>query len=283
MGASKVDDSASPMVRFFGRLSFFEDGEKRGEGKSESFTDTLSPKSIDCKISCADESFLAADELEKGVGDLTAGLYRIRHPPAPSEKLHRCMVVRNAKTGDYQLLTEEKLVVIMTARIVSKTRVDFLLPGEEDEAEDCYSGRRPAFIMTHNKEADEWLLIQPRCDFCVHKPHHLTCDFFGKNQQVAHVRHSRRKVEEANVHYVDVHVPPLVTDLSSVWCPAWTGKDLGSPSPGGASRGSPTASTPTSNRSIFFFAAAPRGQRRAVFEDEATCLEQRTECLDREL
>merc|ERR1712216_177037 len=70
---------------------------------------------------------------------------------------------------------------------------------------------------------DEWLLVQAKCEYCAHRPQHLTCEFQGKGQQVACIQHCREEIHKALVHCMAVHLPAEET----VWCPMRFGKDLG--------------------------------------------------------
>ncbi|CAJ1438897.1 unnamed protein product [Effrenium voratum] len=190
-----------------------------------------------------DASFVDFADLEKGGGSAVHAA-KFRQPAMPSEKLHRYTIVASA-SSDFHLMTEG-LELVMIARTQGTKQVDFFLPDEEQAI--------PAFSM-RRQEADEWVLVQPRCDCCAHRPHHRTCDFLGRSQQVACIQHSRRKVDKCSVHFVDMFVPPLLTeDQSSLWCPAWMGKDLGCKTP--LSSGS---LSPKSTRSPSFHLMAPEG------------------------
>eukprot|EP00930_Biecheleria_cincta_P047254 TRINITY_DN32711_c0_g1_i1.p1 TRINITY_DN32711_c0_g1~~TRINITY_DN32711_c0_g1_i1.p1 ORF type:complete len:338 (-),score=55.31 TRINITY_DN32711_c0_g1_i1:12-1025(-) len=235
----------SPMTKVLSRLLNFDDSAGPSKSRSPQAAEQLllSAGSPESRISSSlSESFEAAEDLEKGDCGPASDLLRVRNPPAVIEKLHRHTVVYSEQNRQYQLMTESLDLVLIAKRAQgSDLRIDFLLPGCEGRA---------AFHMSRSKDADQWLLVQPRCECCAHRPHHLTCEFMGRGQQVACILHSRRKVQQASVHYVDMHVPPLISeDTSALWCPAWTGKDLGGKPSIGAS---PTASlTPKNGRSFF--------------------------------
>ena len=101
----------------------------------------------------------------------------------------------------------EDLDLILVAKRAQDNLIEFTSPSSsnaEDSDQSCTNAaeqkrRSPLFSMTYSKESDEWLLAQCRCDGCVHRPHHLTCEFIGRSQQVALICHRRRKVEKANV------------------------------------------------------------------------------------
>eukprot|EP00931_Biecheleriopsis_adriatica_P093811 TRINITY_DN67530_c0_g1_i1.p1 TRINITY_DN67530_c0_g1~~TRINITY_DN67530_c0_g1_i1.p1 ORF type:complete len:356 (-),score=31.35 TRINITY_DN67530_c0_g1_i1:14-1021(-) len=218
---------ASPIVKlqakFFGGLSFEEmnSGYEQSPDNSSYRLGSPSPDSSPC--------FDAADELEKGWCDVP---FNLRHPPPASDKLKRYTILFTG--SEYQLMTESlELILVARRRPGSRLIVDFTSPCEgEGEGGSSPSRRSPIFTLTFNKASDECLLEQPRCDCCAHRPHHLTCEFMGRSQQLARIRHSRRNVAKCSVHHIDVFVPPLISEeLSAVWCPARIGKDLGSSTP----------------------------------------------------
>lgn len=121
---------------------------------------------------------------------------------------------------------------------------DFLAPGSPSSPS---KRPRPAFVMTHSENNDNWVLSETRCRHCMQRPQHLSCEALGKTQQVAFIQHSRRKVGKALVHFVDVRIPALVDDTESmVWCPVTLGRDLCERSPAQS-----IDSTPRRRRQVF--------------------------------
>lgn len=210
------------------------------------------------------QPFDIADELEKGSATLARRmslLRRVRDPVIKKKHgdLHRFTIVYQATTEEYQLMSEDLELLLVARKTTHERAIEFDAPTSTADEESTsnaasssspYAGRRPPFFsMTYSQDADEWTLVQPQCEICVHRPHHLTCDFIGRSQQVACIRHCSKQVRKAKVHQLDVHIPPLTPDLQmTLWCPRWTGKDLGSRTP--CSPTSPTVSaTPKSSRS----------------------------------
>ncbi|CAE8609139.1 unnamed protein product [Polarella glacialis] len=247
----------SPLARMFKNLSFEGTPEKNADSKKTLFScpgipsrderffespSGASPSSLRREPSyCWD----AADELEKGCGEMMDDLKKVRDPPSTSDKLERYTIVYQASTEEYQLMSEALDLILVARRYAREQSIEFTFQSSAENQEPSSSSssptrkRSPAFSMSHNKDNDEWLLVQTRCDCCVNRPHHLTCDSRGRKQQVACIRHRMKKIEKANVHSLEVHVPPLISKQSALWCPIWTGQDLGSRSPLG-SRGSPS-------------------------------------------
>eukprot|EP00435_Cladocopium_sp_Y103_P022728 s639_g5.t1 len=206
------------------------DVDSSGE-KTEPDGQRVDPKAEESPAIPGQLSFDEVD-LEKGcTWNLQAGASLLKHPPPKSDVLQRYTIVSSSVTTDEFHLMSESLELLMIARRRpdKQCSIDFWLPLNECEQQ---APPVPAFCMRYQKEGDEWLLVQSRCEGCAHRPFHLTCDFLGRGQQVARVQHSRRKVEKCSVHHVDLYVPPLRNDgRSSLWCPACTGKDLGSKTP----------------------------------------------------
>jgi len=237
----KVDLPSSPVAKFFQALeplSFLKERVVRAPVESKEVSPTLSP-SLPGELSCFDEV-----DLEKGCSwNSQACAIKLKQPPPKSEQLTRYTIVSStAHADEFQLMTEGLELLMIARRRPDKQNVDFWLPCDEQQVSPV-----PAFCMRYQKEGDEWLLMQSRCELCAHRPFHLTCDFLGRGQQVARIQHCRRKVEKCSVHHVDLYVPPLLNEQSSLWCPACTGKDLGSKTPlsvGGSCspKGSPTKS-----------------------------------------
>jgi len=184
-------------------------------------------------------AFDIADELEKGlVEDEGFRAKNIRHPPSPNSGFERCSIIYQEATDEFHLMSADLDLLLVAKRVAQERRVEFSCPSEAQQilSPTARSDRkRPAFAMAYGEDADDWSLLQCKCERCAHRPRHLTCEYVGKGQQVARIQHSRRPVENANgqvqarVHHVSVHVPPVLRDNeSAVWCPIWTGKDLGS-------------------------------------------------------
>jgi len=200
--------------------------------------------------------FDVADELEKGFAEEGFAAKNMRHPGTLSNRLARCSIVYQESCDEYHLMSED-LNLMMAARLIpQEKRIEFYGPCEQGPSSRM-SGtrnerRRPAFTMGFGEDTDELTLVQTRCECCAHRPRHLTCEYFGKGQQVALIKHSRRTIGDkmVRVHNLDVHVPPLVNGTkSAVWCPVFTGKDLGSRSPSSPSSNSSSKSaSPTRRR-----------------------------------
>jgi len=255
----KVHSPTSPVAKLFQSiepLAFLKERVGRSPSSggleaspTQSGTD-VTPSSAWFEDFAADSSV----DLEKGGGSAMSEAFR--KPLPSSDKLHRYTIVTSANADEYHLMTEGLELVMIARRHPTLRRIDFLLP-EEGDSEGA--ARLPALAMKHVKETDEWVLIQPRCTCCAHRPRHMTCDFLGRSLQVARIQHSRRKLEQCSVHYVDVFVPPLVEGESALWCPAWMGKDLGSKTPLGGGTQTPKSSRSPVTRSLSFHLMAPEG------------------------
>lgn len=221
----KIDQPSSPVANFFQvlePLSFLKERVVRAPPEVKEVEECVA---IPGQLSGFDEV-----DLEKGcTWNSQAGASLLKHPPPKSDVLHRYTIVSSSVTTDeFQLMSESLELLMIARRRPEKCTIDFWLPLNECEQQ---APPVPAFCMRYQKEGDEWLLVSSRCEGCAHRPFHLTCDFLGRRQQVARVQHSRRKVQKCSVHHVDLYVPPLLNDQSTLWCPACTGKDLGSKTP----------------------------------------------------
>lgn len=158
------------------------------------------------------------------------------HLPNPDEtQFERCCILQQGNTDEFRLVSESLDLLSIAKYVASEQRVEFFFLSEIDtllsppaSLPSSHNGRvKPAFTMTYNANVDEWTLVQSRCECCNQRPRHLTCEYLGKGQQMAIIRHSRRKVGQAMVHNVDLYIPPTFADTgSAIWCPAWTGRDL---------------------------------------------------------
>mmetsp|Transcript_18519 Transcript_18519/g.41951 ORF Transcript_18519/g.41951 Transcript_18519/m.41951 type:complete len:363 (-) Transcript_18519:77-1165(-) len=210
-----------------------------GESLPESCT---TPKDSENQSTDDDyEAFDVADDLEKGLAN-NVGSTGPWQPLVASKELMRYTVFLD-NSGEH-ILVSPNLAPRLTARYsAQEKRVEFFYASQDDNVipSSANEKRRPAFVMTRSEDATEWLLLRTKCECCMQRPRHLTCEYMGKGQQVARIQHSRRMVGDvkARVHYVDVHVPPVLSGGdSAVWCPLWTGKDLGSRSPASTPSGS---------------------------------------------
>lgn len=242
----KIDQPSSPVAKFFQSLeplSFLKERVVRAPHEAREAspsTPRLPGETISPKATLEQFDF----DLEKGCcWNSQAGATKLRQPPPPSSFLQRYTIVSSSVNSDEFHLMNEGLELLMIARRKpDKQSIDFWLPEDGEQQ----APPVPAFCMRYQKEGDEWVLVQSRCEGCAHRPFHLTCDFLGRGQQVARIQHTRRRVEKCNVHFVDLYVPPLLNEQSTLWCPACTNKDLGSKTPlsvGGSS--SPTTKSPS--------------------------------------
>eukprot|EP00747_Dinoflagellata_sp_TGD_P065756 gnl/TRDRNA2_/TRDRNA2_154491_c0_seq3.p1 gnl/TRDRNA2_/TRDRNA2_154491_c0~~gnl/TRDRNA2_/TRDRNA2_154491_c0_seq3.p1 ORF type:complete len:343 (+),score=61.61 gnl/TRDRNA2_/TRDRNA2_154491_c0_seq3:185-1213(+) len=181
-------------------------------------------------------------------------------PVLPGELLTKCLVITPTDFSAEYHLTSETGDPLLTARFFRREqRIEFLrgasaAPSEAAQSPSASSSprrTRPAFTMNYIESMDEWCLLQGKCEHCVHRPRHLTCEYQGKGQQVARIQHSREKVHEAFVHCATVHLP----GPAAIWCPVRTGRDLGrSPKratsrPQAQSDGAASSSSPNIERS----------------------------------
>lgn len=203
-------------------------------------------------------AFDIADDLEKGYAPEVVLTNNVRHPGAPRENLERCSIIYQESTDEFHLMSEGLDLLLIARYLARERRFEFFFSSEAASPTSANPAaspsskserRRPAFLMPYNEGADEWTLLQTRCECCVHRPRHLTCEYMGKGQQVVRIQHSRRRVGKALVHHVNAHVPPLVGETqSAVWCPALTGKDLGSRSPSALPRARSGSLSPKKDR-----------------------------------
>jgi len=189
-------------------------------------------------ISDDEFGFALADELEKGLGDNMSVLSTsVRTPVSQGKKLHRCNIFYKDSSDEFQLLTEEGDLLITAREVAQEERIEFFIPegltsesleGMETSSNMPIRERRPFFAMNFNRDKNEWILIKTQCELCVHRPKLRTCEYIGKGQQAARIRHSRCNVGKAKVHHVHMHLPPLTEKNEiKVWCPISMGRDLG--------------------------------------------------------
>jgi len=182
--------------------------------------------------------FDLADELEKGLGDNMSVLSKsVQTPVSPGKTLHRCNIFYKDLSDEFQLLTEEGDLLVTAREVLREECIEFFISesptsGSTAAPEAASSmpsrERRPLFAMNFNREHDEWMLVHTQCEHCVHRPKLRTCEYIGKSQQAARIRHSRRNVGKAKVHHVHIQLPPLTEkDETKVWCPISMGRDLG--------------------------------------------------------
>jgi len=190
------------------------------------------------------ELFEVADELEKGLVDDAVLQQMVTNPVSKSKGLQRFNIISKDEAREHHLLSQAGDVLLVARYVPRHRRFDLYTDVREIDASltPCSASgnstsdrsvspcrRRAAFVLANSESADEWVLTQSRCDYCMHKPRHLTCESVGKRQQVACMRHSRVPVHEVKCHSLRVYVPPLLDGRrNAVWCPLWTGVDLGS-------------------------------------------------------
>mmetsp|Transcript_21266 Transcript_21266/g.38805 ORF Transcript_21266/g.38805 Transcript_21266/m.38805 type:complete len:366 (+) Transcript_21266:65-1162(+) len=202
-------------------------------------------------ISPAFAAFEIADDLEKGFADEVPQLSKVCSPaPKTNQKLSRyCIFQNEARPDEYQLVSEDG-DALLDAKVLRREQCIEIYTGDRGRSSSSGGSpenrKRPAFIMSFHEQSDEWIVTQSTCDRCSHRPHHLTCAYMGKGQQVARIQHSRKllKDKDARVHNVDVYIPPLTNEQSTPWCPVLCGRDLGSSCPASPSR-SPQPRSPT--------------------------------------
>eukprot|EP00913_Durusdinium_trenchii_P001729 g1600.t1 len=196
--------------------------------------ETISPKAtleqfdFDLEKGCCWNSQAGATKLRTG------NPRRILRLRTSASRWSSCSSVNS---DEFHLMNEGLELLMIARRKPDKQSIDFWLPEDGEQQ----APPVPAFCMRYQKEGDEWVLVQSRCEGCLSAS---PATFLGRGQQVARIQHTRRRVEKCNVHFVDLYVPPLLNEQSTLWCPACTNKDLGSKTPlsvGGSS--SPTTKT----------------------------------------
>lgn len=247
MGFDK--EAASPLARFLGFSLFGLDEGAGKSGSSSTASGSPSPSTVasvaDSANLWAEQGFEYADDLEKGLADdelvVSPRSHHLMQPLLAQQPWQRCTILLQEGTGEYHLVSDslDLLVVARPALRDGQAVVEFYLKslGKDDrdileQSPRSLDRRRPSFVMTHMELTDEWTMMQPRCECCIHRPHHRRCEFLGKGQQVVRIKHSRKKIHNSLVHCADVVIPPLVNGHESLtWCPAVQGKDLGDRSP----------------------------------------------------
>mmetsp|Transcript_66548 Transcript_66548/g.159061 ORF Transcript_66548/g.159061 Transcript_66548/m.159061 type:complete len:380 (-) Transcript_66548:289-1428(-) len=199
-------------------------------------------------------AFDVADDLEKGFADEVPQLNRVCNPASNNDKLTRCCIFQSeARSDEYQLVSEDG-DALLDAKVLRREQCIEIYTCERDGGSSCGGQSTPAerrrlvFFMTYHEHSDEWVAYQTTCERCANRPHHLTCAFMGKGQQVAKIQHSRKllKDKDARVHSVDVFIPPLINEQSAPWCPLYCGRDLGLSPPTSPERQLRAATQPSS-------------------------------------
>lgn len=200
------------------------------------------------------EAFCFADELEGGLafGGAARGAFSatVQRPIARGTELQRLNIIYQANQACYLLLSETHEMMLAARPLPCSSRpsrVDFHFEVSDEWATGSEeSTRPPAFTLVRGEgPVEDWTLLQARCESCVHRPRLQTCDYQGKGQQVARIRHSRKQVGPAkiSVHSLEVCLPPLTLEgtESVIWCPLRAGRDLGSRASIGTLASTPSA------------------------------------------
>lgn len=229
-----------------------------------------------------EDAFDLADQLEKGLTKSIDFEQGVSCPVRRQKRLRRHCIFHLADPVDEYQLVSENGDLVLTAKFKRKDlHFDFFTsdPHPEKPALAAASSR-PAFSMSYNESTHEWILVRSRCERCMHRPKHLTCDYLGKGQQMARIKYSRRPVgpKKIFVHHVEIKVPPLEpSGESAVWCPAEMGRDLGAREmPGSPSRRQASGGSSPGNRAWVRHIL----QRES---SEPSCLHSRMPVWDRDL
>eukprot|EP00929_Paragymnodinium_shiwhaense_P079395 TRINITY_DN41326_c0_g1_i1.p1 TRINITY_DN41326_c0_g1~~TRINITY_DN41326_c0_g1_i1.p1 ORF type:complete len:360 (-),score=63.77 TRINITY_DN41326_c0_g1_i1:86-1165(-) len=190
-----------------------------------------------------DGAFDAADELEKGLVEETVSAQLALQPRERSKGLRRCTILYKDQSEEFQLLSETGDLLLSAAQnfTAGQRRIDIFIDSDRDwlagasptsgssPSDASPQRQKPAFVLNQGDYGDEWMLTTFRCELCRNRPRRTSCDFVGRGQQLAQIRHSKRKVHKAPVHHLSVHLPPLLSSgRTCVWCPLWTRRNLAS-------------------------------------------------------
>eukprot|EP00931_Biecheleriopsis_adriatica_P004811 TRINITY_DN106422_c0_g1_i1.p1 TRINITY_DN106422_c0_g1~~TRINITY_DN106422_c0_g1_i1.p1 ORF type:complete len:373 (-),score=51.36 TRINITY_DN106422_c0_g1_i1:68-1186(-) len=172
-----------------------------------------------------ERAFEIADDLEGGNARETATDFTT--PLRRSSKLWRFRVVRSEDKLKSRLLTEAGEFLMYAETSLNSKCVSFFLYDPVDQHDrELYDSALPTFTMTFNEAKTEWRLVQERCDNCRMAPSHLSCTKRGK-QQLAVIRHVQCEVGDGTSNCMDVFIPGLYDDGTTViWCPMLGKSDL---------------------------------------------------------
>mmetsp|Transcript_77891 Transcript_77891/g.215266 ORF Transcript_77891/g.215266 Transcript_77891/m.215266 type:complete len:290 (-) Transcript_77891:80-949(-) len=163
-----------------------------------------------------ERDFEVADIAEKGLAREVATEFL--QPLRRSRKLWRFRVVQSEDRQQFRL-TDDSGQFLMHARMLTQARrVEFFLY-DPQRGDALYDSSRPAFTMSHDSDASDWLLVQEHCEHCQFSSRHRSCACLGK-QQVAQIMHSRKSMGDRECNCLDVCIPGIYSDGGRVvWCP----------------------------------------------------------------
>jgi len=145
-------------------------------------------------------------------------------PLRRSSKLWRFRVLRSEDKLSARLVTDAGDFLMYASVRLEASRVDFHL--YDPCQKELYHADRPAFTMGFNSTRDEWRLVAEQCEACQFLPPHLSCTAHGK-QQVAFIKHRQNPVGEGISNVMEVRIPGLYqNDSSVIWCPMLGMPDL---------------------------------------------------------
>eukprot|EP00928_Gymnodinium_smaydae_P037587 TRINITY_DN26064_c0_g4_i1.p1 TRINITY_DN26064_c0_g4~~TRINITY_DN26064_c0_g4_i1.p1 ORF type:complete len:378 (-),score=36.97 TRINITY_DN26064_c0_g4_i1:76-1209(-) len=168
-----------------------------------------------------ERAFDIADSLEGGLARETSTDFTT--PLRRSSKLWRFRIIRSQDRMQSRLVTDNGDFLIHAQMALESRTIEFFLYDPVESGRSLYSSSTPAFSMVFNESGDEWTLYKERCENCEFLPAHLSCAQFGK-QQLAFIRHFREAVGDGVSNVMEVRIPGIYSDGTSVvWC-CMTGK-----------------------------------------------------------
>jgi len=225
-------------------------------GKGDSTTKTAGDASF-LNMEHVLSPFESADDLEQGIAEEAVLAKNANMPAQLKEPMRRCCIFhvdpveecpspsKKRTVERFHLLSETGDMLLTAKYVRTEGQIEFFLPEDDKRMSPMSRLKRtmPVFTMIRNEKSDAWVLCQTFCQHCSQRPKHLSCEFLGKSQQVAFIRHSKVKLCEGSsvvMHNVDVKIPRMDGTQSMVWCPVTLGRDLCErcPRPGDRSPGS---------------------------------------------
>lgn len=164
-----------------------------------------------------DDSFDAADAMERGVSNQMTTSYVEPQPHGATRR--RMKVVRSDDRLRHTLYNEDGCVVLTAHTLMAEKRVDFFM-GDGPSAKKRAKGQvDPAFAMTFDDSHMRWRLGCNRCESCVYRARHCSCEHLG-GQSLANIEHLREEIGGGVAMCMEVDIPEVTGENKrAVWCP----------------------------------------------------------------
>lgn len=171
----------------------------------------------------AERSFDEADAMERGVAREMTTSFVEAQPVSATRR--RMRVERSEDRLQHVLLDEDGSAVLVARTVVAESRVEFFIADKDCAVDRTRTSAGPAFSMIFDKDRTNWRLRCSRCESCVYRARHCSCEAFG-GQTIACIGHCREEIGGGVAMCMDVDIPEVSkTGSRVVWCPLRQGAE----------------------------------------------------------